>query len=108
MRRGVLQAGSFGGGLVAVMFDVGLGGFGGVMGGVLEMAVRGVGVVRGGFVIAGFVMLRGGAMMSRGVFMMLGGLVVMLGGLLAHGSFLSVLKCGADVGDVTPGGITGV
>jgi hypothetical protein len=85
----LLLACGFGGGFVAVVFDVVLGGFGGVMGGVYLMAVGRVGVVCGCFVVASFVMLRGGAVMSRGVFMMLGGFGVVLGGLLAHVDFLS-------------------
>jgi hypothetical protein len=74
----------FGGGLVAVVFDVGLGGFGGVVRGVLQMAVSGVGVMRSSFVVAGFVVLRGGTVMSCGVLVVLGGFAVMFGGLLAH------------------------
>ena len=56
-----------------------------VMLGVAGMAVRGVGVVRRLFVVAGFVMLGGFAVMFRGMLVMLGGLVVMIDvGVFAH------------------------
>ena len=56
-----------------------------VMFGVAGMAVRGVGVMRGLFVVAGLVMLGGFAVMLGGMLVMLGGLVVMIDvGVLAH------------------------
>jgi hypothetical protein len=60
-----------------VVFDVGLGGFGGVVRSVLMMAVREVRVVRGGFVLSRFVVLGGLLVMASCVFVMLGCCVVM-------------------------------
>ncbi len=62
-----------------VVFHVRLGGLGGVMAGVLMMAVREVGVMRGGFVLACFVMLGGFLVMARRVFVVLGCCVVVFG-----------------------------
>jgi hypothetical protein len=55
-----------------VVFDVRLGGFGGVMRSVLVMAVRQVRVMRGGFMLARFVMLGGFLVMASRVFVMFG------------------------------------
>jgi len=59
------------GGVVTARLDL-------VMFGVAGMAVRGMGVVRRLFVIAGFVMLRRLAVMFCRMLVMLGGLVMML------------------------------
>jgi hypothetical protein len=63
-----LLAGGFG--LFAVVFGVGLGGFRGVVGGMVKMALRGVGVMRRGVMIASFVVFSGFAMMASCVFVM--------------------------------------
>jgi hypothetical protein len=66
------------GGVVTARLDV-------VMFGVAGVAVRGVGMVRRLFMIAGLVMFGGLAMMLRGMLVMLGGLVVMIDvGVFAH------------------------
>jgi hypothetical protein len=66
------------GGVVAARFDV-------VVFGVAGVAMRGMGVVRRLFVIAGFVMPGSFTMMLRSMFVMLGCLVVMLDvGVFAH------------------------
>jgi hypothetical protein len=49
---------------------VGLGGFRGVVGGMVKMALRGVGVMRRGVMIASFVVFSGFAMMASCVFVM--------------------------------------
>jgi hypothetical protein len=72
--------------LPAVGFGVVLGGFGGVMRGVMEMAVSRVGVMGGNVMIAGLIVLGGLTVMSRGVFMMLSGLAMMLDRMSGHGS----------------------
>jgi hypothetical protein len=71
-----------------VVFDVSLRGFGGMMRGVMMMAMRQVRVMRGEMMIAGFVVARGFAMMPGSVFVMFGCFVVVLGGLLGHKSSL--------------------
>lgn len=71
-----------------VMLGVKFGCFAGVMHRVLMMAIRGVGVMRGEMMVAGFVMARCFAMMPRGVLVMFRCFVVMLGCLLRHGSSL--------------------
>jgi hypothetical protein len=86
------------------MMGVGLAGFRAMMMGVMAVTRRGVGVVRGAFVIFAFIMTGGFAMMMRGLFVMGGGVVVMLACrvLVRHGfSFLECLaKSGA--GTETP------
>jgi hypothetical protein len=77
-----------------VVFDVKLGGFGGVMGGVMMMAMSGVGVMRGEMMIAGFVVACGFAMMAGRVFVMLGCFVMMFGCLLGHFVLLDVWGIG--------------
>ena len=72
--------------MLAVRFGVMLGGFGGVMRGVVKMAVSSVSVMGGNMVIAGLIVLGGLAVMSRGVFMMLSGLAMMLDRMGGHGS----------------------
>jgi hypothetical protein len=72
--------------VLAVRFGVVLGGFGGVMRGVVKMAVSSVSMMGGNVVIAGLIVLGGLAMMSRGVFMMLSGLAMMLDRMSGHGS----------------------
>jgi len=72
--------------VLAVRFGVMLGGFGGVMRGVVKMAVSRVSVMGGNVVIAGLIVLGGLAVMSRGVFMMLSGLAMMLDRMGGHGS----------------------
>ena len=68
------------GGVVTARLDM-------VMLGVAGMTVRGMGVMRRLFVVAGFMMLRRLAVMFRGMLVMLGGLVVMLDvGVFAHGA----------------------
>lgn len=67
---------------MAVVLDVELGGLCGVVDCVLVMAVSGVSVMCGGFMVAGLVVLGGVAMMLCGVSEVLGGLVMMLGCLL--------------------------
>ena len=56
-----------------------LSGFCGVVGGVMQMALRNVRMVRGGVRVAGFMARGGFPMMTCGVLMMLGGLAMMLG-----------------------------
>jgi hypothetical protein len=70
------------------MLSVRLGSFRGVMGRVMKMPLGGVGVVRGGLVIIGFVMTCGFTMMTGGVFVMVGCLGMMLCCLLGHRSSL--------------------
>jgi hypothetical protein len=67
------------------MLNVLFGRFRSVMGGVMEVALGRVRMVRGGFVVTSFVMPGSLAMMSRGVLVMLGCLVMMLGCFLGHG-----------------------
>jgi hypothetical protein len=71
--------------MLAVMGGVVAARLGVVMFGVAGVTMRGVGVVRRLFVIAGFVMLGGFAVMFCSMLVMLGGLVVMLDvGVFAH------------------------
>jgi len=75
--------------MLAVMGGVVTARLGVVMFGVAGMTVRGMGVVRRLFVIAGLVMFRGFAVMPGGMLVMLGRLVVMIGlgvflGVFAH------------------------
>ena len=59
-------------------FGVGLGGFRGVMRGVMQMALGNVGMMRSSMVIAGFMVPGGFTMMTRGVLVVLSGFVVMV------------------------------
>jgi hypothetical protein len=71
--------------VLAVMGGVVTARLGVVMFGVAGMTVRGMGVVRRLFVIAGFVMLGGFAVMLCRMLVMLGGLLMMLDvGVFAH------------------------
>jgi hypothetical protein len=71
--------------VAGVMFSVMTARLDVMMLGVAGMAMRGVGMVRGLLMIAGFIVLRGFAVMLRGMLVMLGGLVMMLDTLvLAH------------------------
>jgi hypothetical protein len=75
---------------VAVMLDVLLGGFCSVVSGVMKMALRGVSVVGGGLVIAGFVMHGSFAMMTSCVFVVFSCFGVMFRRLLRHLSSLNI------------------
>jgi hypothetical protein len=66
--------------LMAVMLDMRLAGFGGMVMGMMAVAGRAVGVVRGRLGIVILIMLRGLAMMMRGLFVMIGGVLMMLAG----------------------------
>jgi hypothetical protein len=73
--------------VLRVMLGVMTAGFGVVFFGMAGMAMGGMGVVRGLFVIAGFMMLGGFAVMLRCVLVMFGGLVMMLDAcVVAHDS----------------------
>jgi hypothetical protein len=73
--------------VLSVMLGVVAAGFGVMLFGMAGMAVGGVGVMRGLFVIAGFMMLGGFAVMLRRVLVVLGGLVMVLDAcVVAHGS----------------------
>lgn len=72
--------------LVAVVFHVALGRFGRMMLGVLMMPMRGVRVMRRGFMIARLVVIRRVPMMLRRVLVVLGCLAMMFCRLLGHGS----------------------
>jgi hypothetical protein len=72
---------------VTLLLGVMAAGFGMMFFGVAGMAMRGVGVVRGFLVVAGFVMPGGLAMMLRGLLVVVGGLVMMLDAcVIAHGA----------------------
>jgi hypothetical protein len=58
--------------------------FGGVMNGVMMMAICSVGMVRGEMMIAGFVVARGFAMVAGRMLVVFCCFVVMLGCLLGH------------------------
>ena len=64
--------------VVAMMFGMQLAGFGGVVRGVLVMALRDMGVVAGGHMIVVVMVIGGFAMMVGGQLVMLGGLAVMV------------------------------
>jgi hypothetical protein len=66
------------------MLHVLLGSLDGVVRGVVQVALGGVSVVRGHFMVAGFVVLGGFAMMPSGVFVVFGCLGMMLCGLFGH------------------------
>jgi len=68
------------------VFSVQLGAFRRVMRGVVQVSLGGVRVMRGLFMVSGFVMLRGFAMMPCGVFVMLSCFVMMFGCLFGHTS----------------------
>ena len=84
LQFGVYKLGAGSLGLVTVMLDVLLGGLGGVVHGVVQMALGSVGVVGGYFMVAGFVVLGGFAMMPGGVFVVFGCSEMMFCGLLGH------------------------
>jgi hypothetical protein len=73
--------------LGAVLLGVVLGRFLGVMRGMGMMSLRYLGVVRGFFVIAGFVMLGSFPVMIGRVLMMIGGFRVVMCSFLRHGCF---------------------
>jgi hypothetical protein len=70
---------------VAVMLNVQLGGFGGVMVGVMIVSGCAMGVVGSLLVVAGLVALRGLAMVLGSLFVVLGGVQMMLSGVFRHG-----------------------
>ena len=72
-------------GLLAVVLGVQFCGFGGVMRGVMQMALRRVGVVSCGFVVALVVMSCGFPMVVRGMRVVLSCLAMVLGCLFRHG-----------------------
>ncbi len=74
---------------MAVRFDVVLGGFFCVLGGLDMVAVCQVGMVGGGFVIAAFMVLGGFAVVARSVVVVLRCLLVMLNCFVGHEEFLS-------------------
>jgi hypothetical protein len=78
------------------MLHVLLSGFGGVMGCVMQVALGGVRVVRGAFVIAGFMVLGGLAVMTGGMLVMLGCLMMVLGCFLGHVSLLVPAEVGLE------------
>jgi hypothetical protein len=77
-------------GVFGVIVGVDFGGFGGVVCGVMKMAVGDLGVMSGEMMIAVFVVARGFAMMTCCVVVVFGCFVMMLGCLLGHGPSL---KC---------------
>jgi hypothetical protein len=73
--------------VLSVMLGVVAAGFGVMFFGMAGVAVGGVGVMRGLFVIAGFMMLGGFAVMLRRVLVVFGGLVMVLDAcVVAHDS----------------------
>jgi hypothetical protein len=71
-----------------VIFRVVLGGFLRMVGSVVEMPLRNVGMMTGGGMFALFVTLRGFQVMLRGFVVMLSSLAVMFGAFVfGHGSF---------------------
>jgi hypothetical protein len=88
MKRAGLVAGGFG--LFAVVFDVKLGGLGGVVSSVFMMAVGEVRVMTSEMMISSFVVFCGLAMMTCGVVVMFRCFVVMLD-MLGHESSLRIL-----------------
>jgi hypothetical protein len=81
---------------VSVIFRVRLCRFSGVVRRMMQMTLRRVAVMRGGFMIARFVVHRRFTVMPRGVFVVLGCLVMMLCCLLGHGSLLAKRLCGSS------------
>lgn len=73
-------------GRFAVVFGVKFGCFGGVMTGVMMMAIGDVGMMSGEMMIPRFMMARGFAMMACGVLVVFGCFAMMLGCLLGHSS----------------------
>ena len=74
--------------LMAMMLDMGLAGFGGMVMGVVAVARGAVGMVRRGLGVVILIMLGGLAMMVRRLFVMVGRVMMMLGGgmlVLGHG-----------------------
>jgi hypothetical protein len=80
------------------MLDVQLGGLRGVMRGMVNMALRGVRVVRRRFMVVSFVMYCGFAMVTSRMLMMFGRFVVMFCRLLGHESSSLILVNGAAWG----------
>jgi hypothetical protein len=77
-------------GYFAVVLCVSLGGFSGVMSGMVMMAIGHMRMMRGHMMVTGFVMARRFAMMPRGVFVVFGCFVMMLGCFSGHLCFLHV------------------
>jgi hypothetical protein len=77
------------------MLDVQLGRLRGVMRGMVQMALRGVRVVRRRFMVVSFVMCRRFAMVPSRMVMMFGRFVVMFCRLLGHESSSLILVNGA-------------
>ena len=75
---------------MGVVVGVGFGGFDGVMGGVMKMAIGDFGMVRGEMMVGIFVVTRRFAMMACGVFVMFGCFEMMLGCLFGHLLLLDV------------------
>jgi len=71
-----------------VVFGVEFGGFGGVVSGMVMVAIGGMSVVRREMMVTGFVVARGFAMVACRVLVVLGCFVMMLGCLLRHGCLL--------------------
>jgi len=67
------------------MLGVALGCLRGVVRRMMQVAMRDMGVMRGGLVVAGFVVLLGGLVVPRCMLVMLGGLAMMLDCVLRHG-----------------------
>ena len=70
------------------MLDVLLGGLAGVMFRVAMVAVSQMGMMRGLFMMAGFVVRRGMLMMPCGVLVVLGGFAMMIRSCVGHGNVL--------------------
>ena len=79
-RSGASARGGFG--LLAVGLGVGLGRFGGMVGGVVEMTLRDMGMMRGGVVITGRMVRSSQTMMLCGELVVFGSFFVMFNGLL--------------------------
>jgi hypothetical protein len=73
-----------------MMLDVQLGCLGGMVGGVMRVAVSGVSVMSGGLMIAFFVVPCGLSVMPGGVLVMFGCFVMMLCGVLGHAVLLRI------------------
>ena len=72
-------------GLATVRFGVSLGSFRGVFGGVKQVGVSDMGVMRGSLMVARFVVRSSFAMMPSSMFVVFGSLFVMFDGVLGHG-----------------------
>jgi hypothetical protein len=68
----------------SVVFHVGFGGFGGVVGGVFMVSLREDGMVGSFFMVPGFVVLGRFTVVSSSMFVMLGGGTVMLSRFFGH------------------------